>query len=184
MWHYRGAQQRMNEQIKGLSEPLAPTGRQRKRSGSKYFKHQRAQSLVEFALTLPVLLLIVSGAVDFGRAFFTTIILDSVVSEGLHYSAAYGGCLQYGVQEDETASSYIPPQCSGTNSIRARMRFEASQLALPLQPMPPAATNPPYSDWDTYIEHPSQPTLQYVWAQYNIDHPNTPTHCHPLNTPT
>src|SRR5260221_5274407 len=105
-----------------MSEPLARTVKSRKRSALNNCRHQRGQSLVEFAWTLPVLLLIVSGAVDLGRAYFTTVLIDSVVSEGLHYAAAYGGCLQYGVASDETSNSTVPIYCQGGNSIYGRMR--------------------------------------------------------------
>src|SRR5579859_510055 len=163
------------------NERSAHVSRQHKRS---WLNRRRGQSLIEVALSLPILLLIVSGAIDLGRAFFTSIELDSVLSEGLHYGAAYGKCLQYNVTQDETASSYIDPHCQGTNSLRGRMRFEASQLALPLDE-PPANPVPPYSAWTQFIDNPATPSLapslKYVWAQYTIDDPNNPTKCIPLN---
>jgi PKD repeat protein/Flp pilus assembly protein TadG len=47
------------------------------------------QSLVEFGLLLPVLLMIVLVAVDFGRIYFTTIQLANAVREAANYGAQY-----------------------------------------------------------------------------------------------
>jgi len=46
-----------------------------------------AQSLVEFALVLPLLLLIVLGAMDFGRMFYTKMVLTNAAREGANYLA-------------------------------------------------------------------------------------------------
>jgi PKD repeat protein len=48
----------------------------------------RGQSLVEFALILPVFLLFLLGAVDFGRAFYTYIEVTNGAREGTAYAAA------------------------------------------------------------------------------------------------
>ena len=47
---------------------------------------ERGQSLVELALSFTILLLLLSGAIDFGRAFFTWVSLRDSAQEG----AAYG----------------------------------------------------------------------------------------------
>ncbi len=44
-----------------------------------------AQGLVEFALTLPFLLLLVLGAIDFGRAFYMKVALENSAREGAYY---------------------------------------------------------------------------------------------------
>jgi hypothetical protein len=43
------------------------------------------QSLVEFALVLPVLLLLVLGAMDVGRLFYTKIVLTNAAREGVNF---------------------------------------------------------------------------------------------------
>jgi Flp pilus assembly protein TadG len=50
-------------------------------------KTRRGQSLVEFALILPVLLLIMFGVVDLGRAFYISVVLSNVAREGARYAA-------------------------------------------------------------------------------------------------
>jgi hypothetical protein len=53
---------------------------------------RRGQSLVEFAITLPLMLLIVMGTIDLGRAYFATINLASAVKEGAFFGARNPGC--------------------------------------------------------------------------------------------
>ncbi len=45
-------------------------------------KHRDGQSLVEFALVLPLLILIVAGMFDLGRAFFSLITITNAAREG------------------------------------------------------------------------------------------------------
>ncbi len=43
------------------------------------------QGMVEFALVLPILLLLVIGALDFGRAFYIKVGLENAAREGAYY---------------------------------------------------------------------------------------------------
>ncbi len=43
------------------------------------------QGLVEFALILPILLLLVMGALDFGRAFYMKTVMENSAREGAYY---------------------------------------------------------------------------------------------------
>ncbi len=52
----------------------------------KIFKSEKGQSLVEFALILPILLLLVFGIVEFGRAFNTYLIVSNASREGARYA--------------------------------------------------------------------------------------------------
>jgi Flp pilus assembly protein TadG len=52
-------------------------------------RDQKGQSLVEVALALPVLVLIVAGILDVGRAYFTFISLSDAAAEGAQYAAVY-----------------------------------------------------------------------------------------------
>lgn len=53
-------------------------------------KNERGAELVEFALVLPLLLLLVLGAIEFGRAYFTYNILAKAVRDGARYAATTG----------------------------------------------------------------------------------------------
>lgn len=76
----------------------------------RHTKHnfERGQSLVELAVSLLFLLLLLGGAIDFGRAFFTFIALRDAAQEG----AIYG--------------SYCPAHI---NSIIQRVQNSASATA-------------------------------------------------------
>lgn len=52
-------------------------------------QHDRGASAVEFALILPLLLLVVFGIFEFGRAYNAQITLQHAVREGVRYHAIY-----------------------------------------------------------------------------------------------
>jgi hypothetical protein len=49
--------------------------------------HEKGQSLVEFAFSLVILLILISGIVDLGRAFFTYMALHDAAQEGAIYGS-------------------------------------------------------------------------------------------------
>jgi hypothetical protein len=51
-----------------------------------------AQALVEFAIVLPVLLLLVGGAIDFGRLFYTRVSIENAAKEGAFFGASHPRC--------------------------------------------------------------------------------------------
>lgn len=52
----------------------------------KRFKSEKGQAMVEFALILPILLLIICGIIDFGWMFYNQLSLDNACREGARYS--------------------------------------------------------------------------------------------------
>jgi Flp pilus assembly protein TadG len=52
-------------------------------------KSQKGQSLVEVAVAMPILILIVAGILDLGRAYFTYIALSDAAAEGAAYAAIH-----------------------------------------------------------------------------------------------
>ncbi len=54
-------------------------------------RSSRGQSLVEFALTLPLLMLILIGTLDLGRITASYVILANAAREGARYGAAHPG---------------------------------------------------------------------------------------------
>lgn len=48
---------------------------------------ERGQSLVETALVLPILIILMLGVMDLGRAFFVTVALNDAAEEGAVYAA-------------------------------------------------------------------------------------------------
>jgi len=55
----------------------------------KKIKSEKAQSLVEMALLMPILILIIGGLLDLGRAYFTFIALSDAAAEGASYASLY-----------------------------------------------------------------------------------------------
>jgi len=72
-------------------------------------KNERGSSLIEVALTLPLLLLITAGIFEFGRAYQTQQVLTNAAREGARVAV-------------------LPNQPSGTAEARARLYLTAGQL--------------------------------------------------------
>jgi hypothetical protein len=60
-----------------------------KSSSTSYIRQssRRGQTLVEFALVLPLLLLIIFGVIDLGRAFYTSVVLSNMARTGARFAA-------------------------------------------------------------------------------------------------
>lgn len=52
-------------------------------------KHQKGQSLLEFALLLPILLLILAGVLDLGRLYYAYVAVTDAAAEGAAYAAIH-----------------------------------------------------------------------------------------------
>src|SRR5258708_9226960 len=87
-----------------------------------------AQSLAETALAIPILVLVFSGAVDLGRAWFSRIAMDSALSEGLNYAAGYPGCLAQGSAWWDGPVVQGNANCGGVNSVQSRIKNENIEL--------------------------------------------------------
>lgn len=53
----------------------------------KQLRDEKGQSMVEFALVLPVLILVVFGIIDFGWLFFNKLAIENGAREGARYAA-------------------------------------------------------------------------------------------------
>jgi Flp pilus assembly protein TadG len=56
-----------------------------KRLSGAQLSRERGQSLLEFAITLPILLLLAAGTIEFGRAFYQYNTLSKAVREAARY---------------------------------------------------------------------------------------------------
>ncbi len=56
----------------------------------KFKKENKAQTMVEFALILPLLLLVLLGVIEFGRILFIYVTVTSTSREGARYGSAVG----------------------------------------------------------------------------------------------
>ena len=78
-------------------------------------RNHHGQSLVEFALILPLLLMLVLGAIDFGRLFYTKIIITNAAREGAYYLVSHTNSAS--VIADATSAAEAEAQNAGVTSI-------------------------------------------------------------------
>jgi uncharacterized repeat protein (TIGR01451 family) len=78
------------------------------------------------AISLVILVMVVMGAIDLGRAFFTSVAMNSIISEGANWGAAYPGCIPSA--NNTTDASQVLAGCRGTNSVLCRMMNENKDL--------------------------------------------------------
>lgn len=50
---------------------------------------ERGQSMVELAISITILMMLLAGTIDFGRAFFTWLTLRDAAQEGASYGSIY-----------------------------------------------------------------------------------------------
>ncbi|MHB8440125.1 MAG: TadE/TadG family type IV pilus assembly protein [Acidimicrobiales bacterium] len=91
------------------------------RRRSRHCGHENGQALVEFAVILPVLLLVLLAAIDFGRLFFLYIGLNDAAREGAAYGANQPADVtgiqthvksELGLQPTDTSVTIPAPACS------------------------------------------------------------------------
>jgi Flp pilus assembly protein TadG len=76
------------------------------RKGYETANKERGQSLIEFAITLPILVLLLLGTLDFGMAIFSYSMLRDAAQEG----AFYGSFNPTNVEEIENRARNISPR--------------------------------------------------------------------------
>src|SRR3972149_7691537 len=76
---------------------------------------ETGQSLVEFALMLPFLLLMLMGTLDVGRLYFAYVAIQNAAGEGALYAAIHPNCIH--------ASD--GPDCADPNNAEYRARHES-----------------------------------------------------------
>src|SRR5712692_6628073 len=78
----------------------------------------KGQSLVDFALFAPILILLLAGTVDFGNGFQTWVSLTNAVREGARRGASFGDAsvICKRVQE-ELASDGITINCGAGSNV-------------------------------------------------------------------
>jgi Flp pilus assembly protein TadG len=92
----------------------------RRRHGQKSRQKSRGQSLVEFALVLPVFLVFLAAALDLGRVFYANISLNNAAREGAFEASKHPDAFGAG------------QTCDGTDAGRivCRVQFESQNSAI------------------------------------------------------
>ena len=75
-------------------------------------RREQGQSLAEFALVLPIVLLILAGVLDLGRAYFSYVAVTDAAAEGAAYASLhpedFGGVVLRGRTRAVAWSGSIP----------------------------------------------------------------------------
>ena len=53
----------------------------------RFHKNQKGQTLVEFALILPIIIIILFGITEFGRIFYSYLVITNAARQGARYGA-------------------------------------------------------------------------------------------------
>lgn len=78
----------------------------------KHTQRTRGQSLIELAISLPLLIILLGGLVDVGRAFLILTAVENATGEGALYGATNPGCLP------------ADNICTGDESVTGRVKAE------------------------------------------------------------
>ena len=100
----------------------------------RYLGREEGQSLVEFAFTLPLLMLVLLGIVDFGTAFYDQILLTNAVTDAAQVLMAGAGNTPDPCQAANNAIAAAAPalNTSGNNLEFSVSANNASGTAVPL----------------------------------------------------
>lgn len=90
------------------------------KNGQEKMRGQRSQSMVEFALSLMALLILTSGLLDLGRAYFMYTAVADAAGEGALFLSTKPTCYKTGVGPGTT--------CSNPNNVQYRMQQAGGQL--------------------------------------------------------
>jgi Flp pilus assembly protein TadG len=94
-------------------------------------RRQRGQSLVELAISLTVILILLSGAVDFGMAFFSYTALRDAAQEGALYASINGNGTDGTLTTAAAAAIRARVRATSTNPVNLSA-FPDSQITITL----------------------------------------------------
>jgi hypothetical protein len=98
-------------------------------------EQQRGQSLVEFALLLPLMLLIITGLLDVARAVWQENTLAYAAREGTRYAIVHGTA-------GDPAANPDYPQCGVVNTVCTNIQNTVQQAAIGVQNVTVVVTYP------------------------------------------
>lgn len=100
-------------------------------------RSERGQSMIEFALTLALILMLLAGLVDLGRAIFTYMALREAAQEGAIYGSIYPdmtGSIEDRVMNSSNVLQVLASEESGSGA--ASLGFEgAEEVAVSADPV-------------------------------------------------
>ena len=124
-------------------------------SPTPYLGSQRSQSMAEFALVAPVLLLLLFGLIDFGRAIYYYVTVEQAASEGGRVAVRN--------------SAQLPTDADVENAVKAKA--VAVYLANPCKNGPITSVMPPANQGYIYITEPNPPSTVETTQPLPMDAP-------------
>jgi Flp pilus assembly protein TadG len=97
----------------------------------KHVKSERAQSLVEMAVSIVILVYLLSGAVEFGILFFQYVQLRDAAQEGALFGSIQAGTTETAIEDRVMASSFSPINMAA---------FNRNDIVVDVYSAPPAST--------------------------------------------
>jgi hypothetical protein len=107
----------------------------------RYLRQQRSQALIEFSLVAPVLLLLLFGTIDIGRAVFYYDTLNHAAREGARLAAR--------------ASNQLPTNADVLNVVTTQM--VGAPVSEPCPQGPVTSSTPPANAAWLYVTEPAPP---------------------------
>jgi hypothetical protein len=107
----------------------------------RYFRAQKSQALIEFSLVSPVLLLLLFGTIDLGRAVFYYDTLNHAAREGARMAAR--------------ASNQLPTNTDVLNVVKTQM--VGAPVSSPCAQGPVTSSTPPSNQAWLYVTEPAPP---------------------------
>lgn len=111
----------------------------------KRWRSEEGAAVVEFALVLPILMILVFGIIDFARAFYTISTLVSAVREGARYAAVLEQPLASPSQRlirDRVRETARPFGGSLVTDAQVYVQFDGRQVTVGIQDYPFRLLNP------------------------------------------
>lgn len=103
----------------------------------RFFRSERGAVAIEFALVLPILLMLVVGIMDFGRAYNNQISLTHAAREAAR-SMAVNNDMGVAMTRAQSASGFLeadqmrfsfsPTKCSGTEMMSVTVEYDYTPL--------------------------------------------------------
>jgi Flp pilus assembly protein TadG len=103
----------------------------------RYSTRDVGQSLVEFALILPIFLLVLLGLIDMGRAVYTNNTLSQAAREATRLAAAQASWVGKTTGDDATCNAAAGPVCpADVATLKTNVDAAANRMAVGLGVLP------------------------------------------------
>jgi len=88
-----------------------PAGNLARRAFRRFRKTEAGQALVEFTMVLPIFVLLLFGMIDFGRGFYTWLLLTNAAREGARVAAVQGSVSSVDARIYDSFCDSYPTSC-------------------------------------------------------------------------